>query len=109
MASFKVTIKTKQANHEEIVEADSVQQAFDAALLELNLDPVFVLSFNVQSHIDRQEAVARISELTNQAREILREAEAIADQAEVSISWDLAYGMGGWYESGEWRSSSSSC
>lgn len=79
------------------------------------------------SDAEIKEAEERISKLTNEAEEKIREAEKIADEFGLEINFSVAYGMGGtyypkknsWDESfdsdnsddseGEWRSSSSSC
>lgn len=60
--------------------------------------------------MDQQQANAVIAEKMSQAAALISECEAIADEAGVSFSCDLGgYGMGGWYESGEWSASSQSC
>lgn len=71
--------------------------------------------------MDKKEAMKKISALTGEARNLIREAEEIAKEAKVSFSFDVAYGMGGTYvpegaedgymnngESG-WQASSHSC
>lgn len=70
---------------------------------------------------NQQEANALIAERLELAQALISECESIADKAKVGFSWDLAYGMGGWYEPkngevnrygdeiGGWQSSSSSC
>lgn len=61
--------------------------------------------------MERQEAVKQISELTQQAYELIRQAQVIANEAEVDFCFDVAYGMGGTYsgEDGEWYPSSQGC
>lgn len=56
----------------------------------------------------KKEALAKIAELTDKAYEMVKEAERIADANEVGFSFDVAYGMGGYYdgEEGEWNPSS---
>ena len=57
-----------------------------------------------------QEAVAAVSKLVQAAQAAITEAEAIADAHDFGFSIDIGgYGMGGWYSSGDWQSSSSSC
>ena len=52
-----------------------------------------------------------IDTLVGQAAGLISDAEKLADKygSEVNLSWNLSYGMGGWYSSGEWQSSSQSC
>jgi hypothetical protein len=47
--------------------------------------------------MDKQEANKVIAEKLSQAQALIRECEAIADETGVGFSWNLAYGMGGWY------------
>ncbi|HET8687662.1 MAG TPA: hypothetical protein VFM18_13510 [Methanosarcina sp.] len=70
---------------------------------------------------DTQLANKLIAERLEVAMNLISECESIADTTQVGFSWDLAYGMGGWYEprtgevdrwgdqKGGWQSSSSSC
>lgn len=44
-----------------------------------------------------KEGLEKISELTKQAYALIAEAEKIADATGAEFSFDLAYGMGGWY------------
>lgn len=58
----------------------------------------------------QRDALAQIAAKVAEAEKLLLECQHIADEAGVSFAWNsLGYGMGGWYESGEWQSSSSSC
>jgi hypothetical protein len=74
--------------------------------------------------VDKKEATAEIAELVKQAYAKIHAAEAIADKYGVKFSFDLAYGMGGWYrpnhedwnssacfgeDEGGWMASSQSC
>ena len=66
------------------------------------------------------KAQSKANSLISEAEGLIREAESLADEFGFTLSWDLAYGMGGvyypskaigeddWAESG-WNSSSSSC
>lgn len=57
-----------------------------------------------------QQAVSVIQQLTKEATEVLCKAADIAKEFGVEFSWDgPAYGMGGWYSSDEWQSSSDNC
>ena len=74
-----------------------------------------------------KEANTKIAEHINTAYAEISAAEKIADEYGLEFSWDLAYGMGGWYtgknahkeeweefdeedeESYGWKSSSQSC
>jgi hypothetical protein len=47
--------------------------------------------------LDKQEANKIIAEKIAQAEALIKECEVIADKTGVGFSWDLAYGMGGWY------------
>lgn len=71
----------------------------------------------------RRDANAEISKKLDQARQLLKECQALADQHALSFSFNPAYGMGGTYygkgneewssssdgSEGEWVSSSSQC
>lgn len=69
--------------------------------------------------MNQQEANKLIAEKVSQAYALIRECEHIADEACIDFSFDLAYGMGGYYQpdhedwesssKGEWVSSSSQC
>lgn len=52
---------------------------------------------------------AKIEKLKQLAYNALEEAESIADEECLNITWSLGYGLGGWYSSGEWSSSSENC
>lgn len=57
-----------------------------------------------------EEAYALIAKKLEQVEVLIREAEAIADEYDCEFSFDgPSYGMGGWYNSGEWNASSMSC
>lgn len=59
----------------------------------------------------KEQAVKKIAALVKQAEEKINEATKIADSHDVGFSWELAYGMGGYYdpEEKEWVSSSNDC
>lgn len=60
--------------------------------------------------LSQQEANALIAEKMAQAEALVAECEQIATDANVSFSCDIGgFGMGGWFESGEWMASSQSC
>lgn len=52
----------------------------------------------------KQEALAKIAELTNDALAKIRQAEKIAEEHQVSFSFGLEYGMGGTFDE-DWDSS----
>lgn len=68
-----------------------------------------------------QEATQQIAKLLSQAEELVREAQAIADDTGVTFDLDIGgYGMGGYYDpndredqwgndNGGWHASSQSC
>lgn len=68
-----------------------------------------------------QEATEQIAKLLSQAEELVREAQAIADDTGVTFDLDIGgYGMGGYYDpndredqwgndNGGWHASSQSC
>jgi len=61
---------------------------------------------------EQKKAVqAEIENKINQAQSLIAECEKLADQHKLHFDWDLAYGMGGWYNGadGEWAASSQSC
>lgn len=45
----------------------------------------------------KEEAAKLIDDKTTEAMNLIREAEAIADQYKLDFSFSVAYGMGGWY------------
>jgi hypothetical protein len=47
--------------------------------------------------MDRADARNQINTLVKQAQDAITEATQIADATGVGFSWDLAYGMGGYY------------
>lgn len=57
----------------------------------------------------KEQANNLLSEKLSQAQALISECETLADQYELDFSVDLAYGMGGTYEEGEWHPSSQSC
>ena len=61
------------------------------------------------AQLTEEQATALIAAKIAAARSLISEAEALATEHELSFGWDLAYGMGGWFESGEWQASSQSC
>jgi hypothetical protein len=61
------------------------------------------------AQLTEEEASALIAAKVEAARELISEAEALATEHKLTFSWDLSYGMGGWFESGEWQASSQSC
>lgn len=65
---------------------------------------------NEKTERETAEATKKIAELVKVAETALEEAEKLATQYSISFSWDgPGYGMGGWFQSNEWQSSSSSC
>jgi hypothetical protein len=92
----------------ERVNANTVAEAMKQ-MSELHSDVEEAESMTVTLVVSRQQAIERISNLTKEARGLIAEACKIADEADVDFSWDLEYGMGGWYSSGEWHASSQSC
>lgn len=59
--------------------------------------------------MSKQEANQKLSELVAEVYAKLAEAQSFADENELSFSLDVEYGMGGYYEEGEWHPSSQSC
>lgn len=59
--------------------------------------------------MSKQEANQKLSELVAEVYSKLAEAQNFADENELSFSLDVEYGMGGYYEEGEWHPSSQSC
>lgn len=58
---------------------------------------------------EMRNARQKIADYIIEAERSVQEAEFVADKFGIGFSWDLAYGMGGWYESGSWYSSSQDC
>lgn len=58
-----------------------------------------------------QEKQAELVRLIEAAHAALAEAEAFANEHELTFAFTVAYGMGGYYdgEDGEWTSSSQNC
>jgi hypothetical protein len=61
------------------------------------------------TQLTEEEATILMAEKVSAAYALIAEAEKIATEHSLSFSWEIAYGMGGWFESGEWRASSQSC
>lgn len=59
--------------------------------------------------MDKKEVIREIYNLVNQAEEYLSMATKLADDHNVSFYFQPAYGMGGDYENGSWKPSSTSC
>ena len=57
----------------------------------------------------QKQAQVELDRLTTKAEEMLGEAEGVATEYGLEFSFSPAYGMGGWFESGEWSPSSQSC
>lgn len=57
----------------------------------------------------KDEATKQIEDLKKVAYDAIRQAEQIATDNDVRFSFDVAYGMGGWFGSGDWEASSQSC
>ena len=58
----------------------------------------------------RAEAQRKVSDLLEQADEILNQVLAIASEHDLEVSWNgPTYGAGVWVSSGEWQASSNSC
>lgn len=56
--------------------------------------------------MDRNE---KMEKLKAKILKAVEKAETFADENDLSFSLEIAYGMGGWYRSGAWESSTSSC
>lgn len=61
--------------------------------------------------VNEEEAAKMISNLTNEAYEKIRAAEAIAEKFEIAFDFSVTYGMGGYFDGrdGEWQPSSHGC
>lgn len=60
--------------------------------------------------MNTQEANAAIAEKLEAANKAIQEAQEIADFHNIGFRFEGPdYGMGGWYESGDWNASSQSC
>lgn len=59
--------------------------------------------------MSHEQANAAIAEKIEKVNALLADCQAIADETGVSFSFAPAYGMGGFYESGEWNASSQNC
>lgn len=68
------------------------------------------LSNESLSEDERKKCANEIISLKiNEAEKLIGQCEELADKNSLEFSWNLAYGMGGWYSSGEWMSSSADC
>ena len=88
-------------NQEVNTQAQTNQQVVDDKLAEGNL--------NVTPKLTQQEAAQKLSALVQEVYEKLQEAQNVADEHGLNFSLDVEYGMGGYYEDGEWHASSQSC
>lgn len=56
------------------------------------------------------EAREEIEKLVRDAEALIKKAQEISDESGEEFHINIGgYGMGGWYESGEWMASSQSC
>ena len=58
---------------------------------------VIIVNLTTEEHMTREEAVAKIAELTKAAMQNIKEAEKLAEEHKVEFSFGVAYGMGGHY------------
>lgn len=66
-------------------------------LCQINGIAIKTLFKTGEIELDKQEANKIIAEKLAQAEALIKECEELANQTGVGFSWDLAYGMGGWY------------
>lgn len=59
--------------------------------------------------LSKQEANQKLSEMVEEVYAKLAEVQSFADEHKLGFSLDVEYGMGGYYEEGEWHPSSQSC
>lgn len=59
--------------------------------------------------MSKQEANQKLSEMVSEVYAKLAVAQSFADEHGLNFSLDVEYGMGGYYEEGEWHPSSQSC
>lgn len=59
--------------------------------------------------ISQQEANQKLSDLVTEIYAKIAEAQKFADENGLSFGLEVEYGMGGYYEEGEWHPSSQSC
>lgn len=62
-----------------------------------------------EEKLTQQEAIEKLAELVEIAENALKTAEKFSNEYNLEFGFSPAYGMGGWYESGEWHPSSESC
>lgn len=72
---------------------------------EKTVEPVVA----VTPTMSKQEATAKLSDLVQEVYAKLEQAQKLADEHELSFGLDVEYGMGGYYEEGQWHPSSQSC
>jgi hypothetical protein len=70
-----------------------------------------IADYDRKVQTNKQAALKVIAKSIEGAYKLIREAEAAADNAGVSFTFDMhgTYGMGGTYEGGNWTSSSDQC
>lgn len=71
--------------------------------------PTELTDEQAQYFVDRDIAQQKLDDKVNEFTTALSEAETIADKFDLEFSLDTAYGMGGYYNGGEWHPSSQSC
>lgn len=124
----QITQKRDALNKEAIEKIKPIQQDI------INIDAEIKKEKDKNKQIlqqNRDKAFEEINKLRQQAYDLIKQCEAIADESGCGFSWDIAYGMGGYYnprkpdkldeskydpDSGEWSesdggwaSSSSNC
>lgn len=75
-------------------------------------DKVTGSPFNLEkdeAKMSKEDANKKLSEMVAEVYAKLAEVQSFADEHELGFSLDVEYGMGGYYEEGEWHPSSQSC
>ncbi len=69
----------------------------------------FNLAKDETPKMSKEEANKKLSEMVAEVYAKLAEVQSFADEHNLGFSLDVEYGMGGYYEEGEWHPSSQSC
>lgn len=78
-------------------------------MTRFNMDKVVPNQAPATPKMSQQEANQKLSDMVSEIYAKIAEAQKFADENKLSFGLEVEYGMGGYYEEGEWHPSSQSC
>jgi translation initiation factor 2 alpha subunit (eIF-2alpha) len=106
------TLKTRNSDSLDFYDAAvwNIKSALEEAYLTGAASNVAAPEVKVDiKNLSKEKANALLSDNLQKAMDLIRQCENIADIHELNFSMDIEYGMGGWYDEGQWHASSQSC